>query len=193
MRYHYDAALPPGFTLDAFQTAVETRGGRFAHQLPRGPLQLAESIWRWEDEPSGIRYIYDHFVDVAFARVESETYGRPANLMYELEAVLPFQYTEQLREQAASDDAATRAHAIRALAVTTPSFRIDVFDVIREALFDADPRLRGTAMKAIARWPYVRFAAELDQRAQTETVPELQREAVRLAADLRQHGRRGLH
>jgi len=192
MQYHFDAALPSGFTLDAFRAAVESRGAQFAHHLPRGPRQLEEWIWTMEDGRSGIRHVYDHFVDVAFARVESETFGRPADLMYELESALPFEYTGALLKQTASPDPAVRAHGVRALAVTTPSFRIDVFGAIHSALFDGDPRIRGTAMKAIARWPYERFALDLDKLAETEEVAELQREAVRLAGDLRAHGRRGM-
>lgn len=193
MQYHFDAALPPSFTVDAFRAAIESTGARFIHHIPRGPRQLEESIWELEEGRSCIRHVYDHFVDVAFARAESETVGRPTGLLHELGSVLPFEYSDALIRQTASQEPATRAHALCALAVTTPSFRIDVFDVIQRALLDGDPRIRATAMKAIARWPYARFAGELDRLAQTETVPELQREAVRLAADLRQHGRRGLH
>ncbi len=192
MRYHHDAALPAGLALEDFRQAVESAGARFAHHIPRGPLQLEETIWLLDDGRSAVRHVHDHFVEVAFARVESETFGRPADLMRELEPVVRFQYPRALLAQASSGDAATRAHALRALSVTTPTYRADVFGAIQAALFDGDPRLRGSAMKAIARWPYVRFADQLDQLAETEAVPELQREAVRLASDLRAHGRRGL-
>lgn len=192
MRYHYDAALPFGITLEQFQEAVESRGAQLIHTIPRGPLQLEETIWSLENGQSAIRYIYDHFVEVPFARAESETFGRPADLLRELQPAVPFVNARTLLEQTSSKDPGTRAHALRALSITTPSYRADVFGAIRNALFDDDPRLRGTAMKAIARWPYVRFAPELDELAETEAVPELQREAVRLAQDLREHGRRGL-
>lgn len=192
MRYHFDAALPFGFTIDAFRTAVESRGAQLAHHIPRGPQQLEETVWLVDNGRSAIRYVFDHFVEVPFVRAESEVFGHPANLMRELEPVLPLQYVRALLNQTSSGDPVIRAYALRALSVITPSYRADVFRAICAALFDGDPRLRGTAMKAIARWPYVRFARELDKLAQSEAVPELQREAVRLAGDLRKHGRRGL-
>jgi hypothetical protein len=192
MRYHFDAALPFELTLEAFRTAVESRGAELAEHIARGPARLEETIWRLPGEPTAVRYIRDHFVDVAFARIESERRGRPADAMRELEAVIEFRYAPDLLRQTGSTDPGTRAYALRSLAVTTPSYRVDVYDAICAALFDGDPRLRGTAMTAIARWPYARFAGELERLAATEAVPELQREAVRLAADLVAHGRRGL-
>lgn len=192
MQYHYEAALPPDFTREAFQQAVEPRGARFAQSIPRGPQQLQEEIWLLADGSGALRYIYDHFVDVPFARAESDVFGRPADIMRSFEPVLPFQYTGALMKLTSSEDPPTRAYAICALSVTTRIYGSDVFDAIRNVLFDDDPRMRATAMKAIARWPYFKFAKELDKLAETETVPELQREAVRLAQDLRDHGRRGL-
>jgi hypothetical protein len=192
MQYHYEAALPPGFTREAFQQPVELRGAGFVQRIPRGPQQLEEDIWLLADGRGALRYIYDHFVDVAVARAESDVFGRPADIMREFEPVLPFLYTGALMKLTASKDPATRAHAISALAVTTRIYGADVFGAIRDALFDDDPHMRHIAMKAIARWPYFRFARELDRLAETEVDPELKREAVRLAQDLREHGRRSL-
>jgi len=192
MQYHYEAALPPGFTREAFRQAVEPLGARFVQAIPKGPLQLQEDIWLLPAGRGALRYIHDHFVDVAVVRAESDVVGRPAELMRELEPVLPCLYTGALLKLAATGDPSARAFAICALAVTTRSYGSDVFDAICRVLRDPDPQQRGIAMRAIARWPYFRFAAELDSLAANESVPELQREAVRLAGDLRAHGRRGL-
>src|SRR5689334_8349986 len=96
MKYHFDAALPPGFTVDAFRQAVESQGARFAQHIPRGELQLEEHIWTLAGDRGAVRYIHDHFVNVPFVRTETDVSGRATELMRELEPVLSLLYTGEL-------------------------------------------------------------------------------------------------
>lgn len=189
--YHYDSALPEDWRYENVKPALESKGLKWVHSIPKEELQLAEEIWMFPDGQSAARYVFDHFVDVPSIRTESKINGLPTQLAMSLEGVLHLTYVEDLTNQASSQDPSERGYAMRALAVITPIFRGDVFDVLRDGLNDPDREMRRIALRSIARWPYFQFVKELEALMGREEDSLLQEQIANLAADIRRSGRRG--
>jgi hypothetical protein len=189
--YFMDVALNRGTKPAELGTAVEKLGGIFAQEIPRGEVQLHELIWTLPEGRGNVRYVYDHFVDVATVRAESPKFGEPGEIVFELSKHIDVFDVNQMVKLAGSSDEAIRGYALGALAVITPEFYGDVFDAFCAALESPDASMRWVAMRCIARWPYFQFAARLRAHAKKEPDEELRKEAGRLAADIVAHGRRG--
>lgn len=189
--YSYDVALNPGTQPAELEVAVKKLGGTFAAEIPQAELQLREIIWTLPGGRGNVRYVYDHFVDVATVRAESPKHGEPAEIAYELSAHIDLRDVDALLKLVGAADAHDRAYALSALAVITPRFYGDVFDAICAALESPDAPMRWVAMKCIARWPYFQFVERLRAHARREDDDALRTETERLAADVEAHGRRG--
>lgn len=191
MRYHYDVVLPAGKGEADVRSVLEQIGATWAQEIPAGELQLYEQIWRLPGGRGAVRYVYDHFVGIPTVRAESDISGEPGEILFELERSLPFLDIPDLVKGARSTDKAERSYSLRGLAAIAEELYGDIFNAIATALNDPDPEMRSLALLCISRWPHYRFAERLESLAATETVPELKDEAIRLAAEVRAHGRRG--
>jgi hypothetical protein len=189
--FKYDVALNLGAGAADLGSAVEKLGGAFAQEIPQGELQLHELIWILPNGRGTVRYVYDHFVDVATVRAESPKALEPGEIVFDLSKHIAVYDVDALLKLANDPNSGTRAYAISALAVITPEFRGDVFKAICAALESPEPSMRWVAMKSIARWPWFKFAARLRAHAEKEQDEALRAEAVRLAADIVAHGKRG--
>lgn len=189
MKYYFDAALPENGTLDDVKRVMEARGYTWVQRIPKAELQLAEEIWRLPDDRGAVRYVYDHFVEVPSIRAESDIHGEPAKILIDLERDLPMLHIEDLTKQVQSPP--QRIYALRALAAITTTFHGDVIAAFKAAIKDPDPAIRRLAMVVISRYPYFVFVRDLEQQAAAEPDPEIKEEALRLAKDLREHGKRG--
>jgi hypothetical protein len=70
-------------------------------------------------------------------------------------------------------------------------FHGDVVSAFSDAIKDPDPSIRKLAIICISRYPSFIFAKELDEQAPVESDPEIKERQLRLASDLRLHGKRG--
>jgi len=190
MKFNFDAALPEDYTLAQVKSVMDARGYEWVQRIPAAELQLAEEIWRLPEGKGIVRYVFDHFMDVPSIRAESDINGEPARIITDLGRDLPFLYIEPLLK-AARASGRERAYALRALAVITPFYNGGVASVLRAALQDADPGMRRLGLRTLSRYPYFTFAKDLDTMAASEADPELKADAIRLAKDLREQGRRG--
>ena len=191
MTYSKEAALKPGTKRADVEAAVQRLGGRFATEFPKGEIQLHEVVWELPDGRGSVRYIHDHIVDVTTARADTTIFGEPAKILLDLSKHIDLYEEDDLLDMIDPGRADDRSFALRALAVITPDFRVDVFDAICDALESPDAPMRRVAMKCIAQWPYVRFVARLRAHAKMEPDAALRTEAEHLAADVEAKGRRG--
>jgi len=190
MKHSLDAGLPEKCSLEQVKQVMDKRGYAWAHRIPAEELQLAEEIWRLPDDRGAVRYVYDHILEVPFFRAESDIHGEPTKILIDLQNDLPFLYIEDFLLEAEAANPGRR-YALRALAVITTMYRGDVIAAFKAAIVDSDPTIRKLALICVARYPAFSFAKELDTRAAVESDPDLKERQLKLAGDLRAHGKRG--
>src|SRR6266542_3655020 len=123
MKYSMDEALPEGYPLDDFKRLVESQGGRWVQQIPKGETQLHEEIWRLPDDRGVVRYVSDHFVNVPSVRAESDKHGEPGEILIDLDnAGLPMLGFGALERMLSSPNKAERMYALRAFASVMTHF-----------------------------------------------------------------------
>lgn len=189
--YNYDAVVSPECSEDDIRSVLKDRKARKVGDIPSDSTQLREEIW---GVPSGdrIRIVWDHFMDVVSLRAESQTPNEPAELVFSLRKQLGLQEIGDLVRLAQKKDSASRSFAVRGLATIASSYYSDIADAIKAALADEDPGMRAVALRCIARWPHFVFVEALERQAKVERDDGLRREEIRLAKDVRKHGRRGI-
>lgn len=190
MKYYYDAALPPATTKEMVEQEVKSRGCQWAHDIPAKDLQFSERIWLLPGQRGSIRYVYDHFVDVATIRAESDIHGEPTKILGDYAQNLKLLFTENLVDQSFAPSA-IREYALRALAASTEHFNGEVIDSFKAAAEDSDIAIRRLSLICISRYPAFSLAHVLEEQAAVETDAKLQADQLALAKDIRERGKRG--
>jgi len=187
---HLEAVVPPDCTFEKVKQAFEAQGWKWAQRITKQESHFHEEIWVVEGDRGAARYIDDDFLAVTIIRAESNIGGMVATLLQQLEASLPIIYLDDLVDLSKSEEQAKRAFALRGMSAIAEEFYGDVFRALKDAALDPEPRMRGLALRCIARYSWFQFIKVLQEAASRETVPELHAEQLALIEDIRKYGRR---
>lgn len=188
---HLEAVVPPDCSFEEIKQAFDAQGWKWVQRIPAEEAQFHEEIWVVEGNRGAARYIQDHFLDVTIVRSESNIGGMVATLLWQLEPLLPYYELDELVSLSRSEEPGNRAFALRGMSAIAQEFYGDVFEALKAAALDPDPKFRGLALRCISRYPWFQFIKVLEAAASKETVPELRAEQQALAEDIRKSGKRG--
>lgn len=189
---HLEAVLSPDCGFEKVKQIFDAQGWKWVQSIPAEEAQFHEEIWVVEGDRGAVRYISDHFLEVAIIRAESNIGGLVATLLQQLETSLPIFYLDDLVDLSRSEEQGKRAFALRGMAAISSKFFGDVFQSLKDAVLDPEPKMRGLALTCISRYPWFRFIKILEEAAAKETVPELRAEQLALSEDIRKYGKRGI-
>ncbi|MBJ6762755.1 hypothetical protein JGU66_18480 [Myxococcaceae bacterium JPH2] len=189
---YLEEVLPADTTFEQVKQVLDGRGWTWVQRIPAAEGQFLEEIWLVDGNRGAVRYIRDHFLDVSILRAESNVDLMVGGILNELEPLLHTFRLLTLMKMGDAADPRERAFALCGMAAIGERFYAGIFNALKSAAGDPDPRFRELAVRCISRYPWFQFIKVLQEVSARETVPELRESQLALIDGIRQHGKRGI-